>query len=61
MAMGGSGGAEHLPPNIIEVQSGSYVGEDDIVRLSDDYRGDASPGATDAGRGPRSRRAGRTT
>jgi mannose-1-phosphate guanylyltransferase / mannose-6-phosphate isomerase len=26
------------PVEIIEVQSGSYVGEDDIVRFSDDYR-----------------------
>jgi hypothetical protein len=41
MAMGGSGGEGHLPPNtmdIIEVQSGSYVGEDDIVRFSDVYK-----------------------
>jgi mannose-1-phosphate guanylyltransferase/mannose-6-phosphate isomerase len=25
------------PLELIEVQSGSYLGEDDIVRLSDDY------------------------
>jgi len=30
-----------LPLVIIEIQSGSYIGEDDIVRLQDDYgRGD---------------------
>lgn len=26
-----------IPLRIIEVQSGSYLGEDDIVRFSDDY------------------------
>ncbi|MGL1664205.1 mannose-1-phosphate guanylyltransferase/mannose-6-phosphate isomerase, partial [Vibrio parahaemolyticus] len=26
-----------IPLQIIEVQSGSYLGEDDIVRLSDTY------------------------
>lgn len=26
-----------LPLELIEVQSGDYVGEDDIVRLEDDY------------------------
>jgi mannose-1-phosphate guanylyltransferase/mannose-6-phosphate isomerase len=26
-----------IPPHIIEVQSGSYLGEDDIVRLEDVY------------------------
>jgi mannose-6-phosphate isomerase-like protein (cupin superfamily) len=26
-----------LPLEIIEVQSGSYLGEDDIVRLEDNY------------------------
>ncbi|MDO8546679.1 MAG: cupin domain-containing protein, partial [Nitrospirales bacterium] len=26
-----------VPLDIIEVQSGAYVGEDDIVRLADDY------------------------
>ena len=26
-----------MPVNIIETQSGDYVGEDDIVRLADDY------------------------
>jgi len=25
------------PLHLIEVQTGSYLGEDDIVRLSDDY------------------------
>jgi mannose-1-phosphate guanylyltransferase/mannose-1-phosphate guanylyltransferase/mannose-6-phosphate isomerase len=25
------------PLNIIEVQSGSYLGEDDIIRLEDDF------------------------
>jgi len=41
-AMGGAGGEEHLPPHtkeIIEVKSGPYVGEDDIVRFADDYGG----------------------
>jgi mannose-6-phosphate isomerase-like protein (cupin superfamily) len=28
-------GAE--PLHIVEIQSGSYLGEDDIVRLADDY------------------------
>ena len=27
----------NIPLEIIEVQSGSYLGEDDIVRLQDDY------------------------
>ncbi len=27
-----------IPLTIIEVQSGEYLGEDDIVRLSDDYQ-----------------------
>lgn len=27
-----------LPLVLIEVQSGSYLGEDDIVRLQDDYK-----------------------
>lgn len=27
----------HLPLEIIEIQTGSYLGEDDIVRISDDY------------------------
>ncbi|NIO17029.1 MAG: mannose-6-phosphate isomerase, partial [Deltaproteobacteria bacterium] len=26
-----------VPLNIIEVQNGEYVGEDDIVRFGDDY------------------------
>ena len=26
-----------IPPEIIEVQSGSYLGEDDIVRFEDTY------------------------
>jgi mannose-6-phosphate isomerase-like protein (cupin superfamily) len=26
-----------IPLHVIEVQSGSYVGEDDIVRYQDDY------------------------
>ena len=29
--------ASDAPLRIIEVQSGDYLGEDDIVRLSDDY------------------------
>lgn len=40
MAMGRSGGIGHFPPNtmdMIEVQSGTYVGEDDIIRLSNVY------------------------
>ncbi|MRR51662.1 MAG: mannose-1-phosphate guanylyltransferase/mannose-6-phosphate isomerase [Rhodocyclaceae bacterium] len=31
-----------IPLHLIEVQSGSYLGEDDIVRLQDDYRRDGS-------------------
>jgi len=27
-----------MPLHMIEVQSGSYLGEDDIVRLEDDYK-----------------------
>jgi mannose-1-phosphate guanylyltransferase/mannose-1-phosphate guanylyltransferase/mannose-6-phosphate isomerase len=27
----------HIPLNLIEVQSGAYLGEDDIVRIEDDY------------------------
>ena len=27
-----------VPLHMIEVQSGSYLGEDDIVRLEDDYK-----------------------
>ena len=27
----------HIPLEMIEVQSGSYLGEDDIVRFEDDY------------------------
>jgi len=27
-----------IPLEIIEVQSGSYLGEDDIVRLEDNYQ-----------------------
>jgi mannose-1-phosphate guanylyltransferase/mannose-6-phosphate isomerase len=27
-----------VPLNLIEVQSGSYLGEDDIVRFEDDYK-----------------------
>jgi mannose-1-phosphate guanylyltransferase/mannose-6-phosphate isomerase len=30
----------HLPLNLIEVQSGAYLGEDDIVRFEDDYARD---------------------
>jgi mannose-1-phosphate guanylyltransferase / mannose-6-phosphate isomerase len=26
-----------LPLHLIEVQSGGYLGEDDIIRISDDY------------------------
>ena len=26
-----------VPVEIVEVQTGSYLGEDDIIRLSDDY------------------------
>jgi len=31
-----------VPLEIIEVQSGGYLGEDDIVRLEDVYNRDAS-------------------
>ncbi len=27
-----------IPLELIEVQSGSYLGEDDIIRIEDDYR-----------------------
>jgi mannose-1-phosphate guanylyltransferase/mannose-6-phosphate isomerase len=27
-----------MPLHLIEVQSGSYLGEDDIVRFEDDYK-----------------------
>jgi mannose-1-phosphate guanylyltransferase / mannose-6-phosphate isomerase len=27
-----------IPLELIEVQTGSYLGEDDIVRIEDDYR-----------------------
>ena len=27
-----------IPPELIEVQTGSYLGEDDIVRLDDIYK-----------------------
>jgi mannose-6-phosphate isomerase-like protein (cupin superfamily) len=27
-----------MPLQLIEVQSGSYLGEDDIVRFEDDYK-----------------------
>jgi mannose-6-phosphate isomerase-like protein (cupin superfamily) len=27
-----------VPLHLIEVQSGSYLGEDDIVRIEDDYK-----------------------
>jgi mannose-1-phosphate guanylyltransferase/mannose-6-phosphate isomerase len=27
-----------VPLHLIEVQSGSYLGEDDIVRFEDDYK-----------------------
>ncbi|HPP38595.1 MAG TPA: mannose-6-phosphate isomerase, partial [Thermosynergistes sp.] len=29
-----------LPLEIIEVQNGEYVGEDDIVRVTDDFKRD---------------------
>jgi len=32
-----------IPLQVIEVQSGSYLGEDDIVRFEDDYHRDANP------------------
>ena len=32
-----------IPLEIIEVQSGSYLGEDDIVRLEDSYGRDPQP------------------
>jgi mannose-6-phosphate isomerase-like protein (cupin superfamily) len=27
-----------IPLELIEVQTGSYLGEDDIIRIEDDYR-----------------------
>jgi mannose-1-phosphate guanylyltransferase/mannose-6-phosphate isomerase len=32
-----------IPLKVIEVQSGSYLGEDDIVRFDDDYHRESSP------------------
>jgi mannose-1-phosphate guanylyltransferase / mannose-6-phosphate isomerase len=32
-----------IPLQVIEVQSGSYLGEDDIVRFEDDYHREGSP------------------
>jgi len=32
-----------VPLSLIEVQSGSYLGEDDIIRFEDIYRRDAQP------------------
>ena len=29
---------EKIPLQIIEIQTGSYLGEDDIIRLEDDYK-----------------------
>ncbi|CAM2176580.1 mannose-1-phosphate guanylyltransferase [Paraburkholderia sacchari] len=37
-----------LPLELIEVQSGAYLGEDDIVRLQDNYGRDAKPRAGEA-------------
>jgi len=31
-------GQSRVPLEIIEVQNGEYTGEDDIVRIEDDYR-----------------------
>ncbi|MCU7946600.1 MAG: hypothetical protein KZQ72_08165, partial [Candidatus Thiodiazotropha sp. (ex Cardiolucina cf. quadrata)] len=31
-----------IPLEIVEVQTGSYLGEDDIVRFSDEYGRDSS-------------------
>ena len=28
---------QYIPLEIIEIQTGSYLGEDDIIRLEDDY------------------------
>ena len=43
-----------VPLELIEVQSGSYLGEDDIVRFSDRY-GRAEKGRADKGRAEKSR------
>jgi mannose-6-phosphate isomerase-like protein (cupin superfamily) len=37
-----------IPLKVIEVQSGSYLGEDDIVRFEDDYHRESTPRADDA-------------
>ena len=29
---------EKVPLEIIEIQTGSYLGEDDIIRIEDDYK-----------------------
>ncbi len=35
---------------VIEIQIGSYLGEDDIIRYADDYRRPTAPGIPDPGR-----------
>ena len=37
-----------IPLTVIEVQSGSYLGEDDIVRFEDDYHRERTPCADEA-------------
>ena len=42
-----------LPLVIIEIANGEYLGEDDIVRIEDDYQRAPGPGSGDGGRRPR--------
>lgn len=46
-----------LPLVIIEIANGEYLGEDDIVRIEDDYRRAPGPRPANANRGPRRRAA----
>lgn len=41
-----------IPLTIIEVQSGEYLGEDDIVRFQDDYNRISNEGTTPEGSAP---------
>ena len=37
---------DNTPLEIIEIQTGSYLGEDDIIRLEDDYERNSLPHCT---------------
>ena len=52
LATFGTASAQIDPLEIIEIQTGDYLGEDDIVRVEDDYgriASDVSPGKPGAG------------